>query len=599
MNPFPGALHYFAVFRRYVGRRLYIVFALTAVAGIAEGFGIALLLPLLSVLDVHGAPSGRVASTMTAAVEWLGLTGSLFGVLGLIASLFIVKGAVQFANAAYVARLQARLARELRARLFDAFGRMDYLYCLRGNTGHFVNVIGTQTNTFFSSCSAFIHFTTKTIMTAIYLGAATAVAWRFGLLAVVLGSLLLLLFRSLNQRVRELSRQSAREASRLNKLLVQALQAFKYLASTNQLGRLRAAVVESIGLLSDQVLRKQVASAFTNAIIEPVSVAFLMIILAVQVLVFEQPIAPLLVAIVLFYRGMTSVVGIQVQWQMMLAGVGAVEIIRDELDALHVHREQGGGTVLQPLSRGIAFRNVRFAYSPQSGDVLRDVSLMIPVRSTAAFVGESGAGKSTLVDLLTLLLKPQHGEILIDGVEGHEVELASWRSQIGYVSQDTVVFDDTIGANISLALEGRDTSNEPGVMARVREAAHRANLAAFIERLPEGYNTVVGERGLRLSGGQRQRLFIARELFKSPNLLILDEATSALDTEAERAVQESIDALHGQITVVMIAHRLSTIRNVDHVYVLEGGRVIEQGAYMDLRARTDSRFRKMIDLQTV
>jgi subfamily B ATP-binding cassette protein MsbA len=199
--------------------------------------------------------------------------------------------------------------------------------------------------------------------------------------------------------------------------------------------------------------------------------------------------------------------------------------------------------------------------------------------------------------MLTLMLRPRTGEIRIDGVPGSDVELGSWRSQIGYVSQETVVFDDTIANNICL-WQG-DYDEDPELAARIEDAAQRAYADHFIQDLPDGYNTVVGDRGVRLSGGQRQRLFVARELFKRPNLLILDEATSALDTESERYIQESIDALKGEMTVVIIAHRLSTIKNVDYVYVLDEGRVIEEGAYEELRHRERSRFREMVEMQSL
>ena len=599
MNPFPGALHYLSLFRGQVGRRLYVVFLLTGLAGLTEGLGITLLLPLLRVLEVRGEPTGRIAGIVSSLVTRLGVGGSLAGVLLLIGGLFLLKGAIQFANAAYVARLQSRLALELRTRLFDGYARMDYLYYTRGSTGHFVNVINSQTTTFFAAFGAFVNFATKLIMTTMYLGAATVISWRFGLLAAVLGAVLLLLFRALNQRVRNLSRQTSLEVSRLNKLLVQSLQAFKYLVSTNNMEQVRVAVVDSIREFADQTLRKQTASAFTAAVVEPVAVGFILAILVLQVSVYQQPIAPLIVSVVLFYRGMTSILGIQVQWQMVLGGVGAVEVIRDELEALRVHREPRGTLALGRLSQGIELKNVGFTYGRDTAEVLGGVSLVIPARSTVAFVGQSGAGKTTLVDLLTLLLKPEVGEILIDGIDSREVDVASWRSQVGYVSQETVVFDDTIGANISLALDGGRATETGALGERIRHAARRANIASFIEALPDGYETVVGERGVRLSGGQRQRLFIARELFKEPNLLILDEATSALDTEAERAVQESIDALRGRMTVVLIAHRLSTVRQADRVYVLDHGRVLESGSYDELRHRDHSKFRAMADLQTL
>jgi subfamily B ATP-binding cassette protein MsbA len=284
-------------------------------------------------------------------------------------------------------------------------------------------------------------------------------------------------------------------------------------------------------------------------------------------------------------------------WQNTLDRIGSVEMVDDELRAVLQRQESTGTHRLGALEDGIEFRNVSFAYDDDEGPVLKDINVSIPANTTVALVGESGAGKSTLVDMLTLMLRPRTGRIEIDGVDADEVDLPSWRSQIGYVSQETVVFDDTIANNISL-WQG-DMEEDPALRERVIDAAERAYADHFIRDLPNSYQTVVGDRGVRLSGGQRQRLFVARELFKRPNLLILDEATSALDTESERYIQQSINALKGEMTVVIIAHRLSTIKNVDYVYVLDEGRVIEEGSYHELRGHEGSQFREMVEMQTL
>jgi ABC-type multidrug transport system fused ATPase/permease subunit len=287
----------------------------------------------------------------------------------------------------------------------------------------------------------------------------------------------------------------------------------------------------------------------------------------------------------------------QNHWLATLAHIGSVEMVRDEFTAQRRHREPDGTRRIPPLSQGIALRDLSFSYAPDLGDALKDISLDIPARSSVALVGESGAGKSSIVDLLTLMLKPRRGQVLIDGVSGDEIQLASWRRQIGYVSQETVVFDDTVANNICM-WEG-DTRRDNLLLERVRDAARQAYIAHFIETLPDGYQTIVGDRGVRLSGGQRQRLFIARELFRKPSLLILDEATSALDSESERYIQKSIDALKGRITVIIIAHRLSTIRNVDYVYVFDKGQLVEHGPYQRLRDAEDSRFGKLVAMQAL
>ena len=240
-------------------------------------------------------------------------------------------------------------------------------------------------------------------------------------------------------------------------------------------------------------------------------------------------------------------------------------------------------------------KNIDFAYSPTEAAILQDLSLTIPVRTSVALVGESGAGKSTILDLITLMLKPDRGAVLIDGVPGDHINQLSWRRQIGYVSQEAVIFDDTIANNI--CLWAGNPSKDHALMERIMIAAEQAHLAEFIEKLPHKYRTVVGDRGTRLSGGQRQRLFIARELFRKPSILLLDEATSALDSDAELAIQQSFESLKGQVTLVIVAHRLSTIRNVDQIYVLENGKLVEQGSYMELCKMEHSRFGRMVGIQ--
>ena len=236
------------------------------------------------------------------------------------------------------------------------------------------------------------------------------------------------------------------------------------------------------------------------------------------------------------------------------------------------------GTIVAPAFRGsLEFDRVSFAYDGEP--VLSDVSFVARRGEVVALVGPSGAGKSTLVDLIPRFYEPTGGRILLDGVDTREITLASLRALTGIVSQDTVLFNDTVRSNIAYGQGDRYTD------AEVEAAARAANAHGFIAELPEGYATVLGERGVRLSGGQRQRLAIARALLTDPPILILDEATSALDTESERLVQEAIDRLLAGRTVFVIAHRLSTIVHADQILVMERGHVVERGTHDELLRR--------------
>ncbi len=589
---------YIRLFQQYVGRRLYVVFVLSLLASLTEGFGIVMLLPLFESLTA--GPGAQAMGTVATTIDRvLGIFGakSIPAFLALIAAAFVVKGLIVFASGAYAGRLRSHLLKSLRTRLFDAYAGMDYLYYCRRNTGHFTDVIISQVGGFYNAFNAFLNLLTSIITTLSYFALAVAITWQFGVMALAVGLGLLLLFRRLNVYVRTLSRQTTAESGNLTKLLIQFLHAFKYLKATEQIARLRGTVVGSIGRLSAYQENQMRASALTNSVREPLAVCFIVFIVLVQIAVLRQPLAPIVVSILLFYRGLNTVLVVQARWQDTLSTIGSVERVHDELLTQHEHRERAGTREIGDLGTSIEFRDVTFAYDPAIGDVLHQVSFVIPARASVAVVGASGAGKSTVIDMLCLLLRPGRGAVLIDGVPGTDIVPASWRRRIGYVSQDTVVFDDTVANNICL-WQG-DVAGDPEVLQRIRDAARQAHIAEFVESLPDGYQTRVGERGVRLSGGQRQRLFIARELFKRPNLLILDEATSALDSESERAIQRSIEALRGHMTVVIIAHRLSTIRNVDMVLVFDHGRLVEQGSYDDLRGRENSRFGAMVALQSL
>ena len=607
-NPIRDIPHYLRVFQSYLGARMYLIFALTLVAALAEGVGILMLLPLLQGLDGGaGQPAlqggegagattgiGRVLNDFLAGFGW---ADSAVAIVLIITAAFIAKGVLTFGALGFNAYLRAQLLRELKRRLFDDYSRMSYRYYSQHDTGHFINVINQQITQTLQSFQFLAQLVSQSVNVVVYSALAFVVAWRFGLMALVVGVALLYLFRHLSSYVRRFSRKMARENGHLAKLLIQFLQAFKYLTATGQVRPLRRTVNASIGRLTGYQMRTGIAAAFTNAVREPIAVVAIMGIVLVQLAVLQQPLAPIMVSIVLFYRGLSATIQMQGSWQQTLNQIGAVELVRDEFAAQRAHREPAGTQPAPALADGISLRNVSFAYAPELGDVLHDVSLDIPVRTSVALVGESGAGKSTLADLLTLVLKPRSGQVLIDGIPGEQIQLASWRRQIGYVSQETVVFDDTIANNI--CMWAGDAAADHLLLERVRAAARQAHIAHFIDTLPEGYHTLVGDRGVRLSGGQRQRLFIARELFRRPSLLILDEATSALDSDSERAIQQSIDELKGQLTVVIIAHRLSTIRNVDRVYVFDQGRLVEQGGYEQLRDAEDSRFGKLVAMQAL
>ena len=271
-------------------------------------------------------------------------------------------------------------------------------------------------------------------------------------------------------------------------------------------------------------------------------------------------------------------------------GIAAATRLFEILDTPPTVSDRPGAGTLAPLEDRARFERVSFAYG-KGETVLRDLTFEIGRGEVVALVGSSGAGKSTAMDLLARFHDPTAGRITIDGVDLRDVTVASLRAQLGIVTQETILFHDTVRRNIAYGLE--DTRD-----AAVRAAAEAAHAHAFIAALPQGYDTVIGERGVRLSGGERQRLAIARALLKNPPLLLLDEATSSLDTESERLVQSALERLMRDRTVLVIAHRLSTVQHADRILVLDRGEIVASGAHAELMEQ-DGIYRRLYNLQFV
>jgi len=601
-NPINDIFKYLNTFRIYVGRKMYLIFLFTFFAALSEAVGLVMLLPLFERLglDSNGSKQElRINSEeISPAVkysheflEYLNIDTSATSIVAFIIVIFLIKGFFTFVALGFNAFLRGKLLGFIKNQLFTKYSHMKYSYYTNKDTGYLINMVNEQISLMIQSFFFISQLVAQIINFIVYLFFAFLIAWKFGLMALMGSIFILIGFRSLNTYVRKLSRKISKEEGRLSKLLIQVLQSYKYLSATGQVGKVGVTVNQSIDKLANYQKLTGMASSFTHAIREPIMVIFIMLVILFQIIVLQQSITPILVSILLLYRGLNSALGMQSFWQKTLESIGSVELIHHEFTEQNKNQEVNGVKKIGRLKRNIIFKNVCFKYKGSNKDTLKNINLEIPVLSSTAFIGESGSGKSTLLDMITILSRPARGKILIDNILSENIELSSWRQHIGYVSQESVMFDDTIAGNICLG----ENMNTNGIM----EAARQANIDKFIESLPDAYQTMVGDRGVKLSGGQRQRLFIARELYRKPSLLILDEATSALDSESESSVQKSIDKLKGEVTLIIVAHRISTIRNVDCINVLNNGEIIEKGSFIELKNNKKSKLNRLIKIQNL
>ncbi len=586
-------LRYFTITRASIGVEFSLLVLLNLVSAAIESIGILLFIPFLSQLSGSSiALSDRIPSA-ALLTSW-NITITIGLTLGLLVLIFVLKGVMVFFLTAYRQTLLNRTGQKIREGLIALYSEVNYHYALRKSAGFFGNLAVSETeracmamegfcNALASLITACIFFTI-----ALFLHSALSV---FMLLAVAFSFILL---RKLSARARRYSVQITLLSSRLNEFLIQTLQAFKYLKATERFSSLRAQLSKISADNSQARNKLALVNAGLMAVQEPVLVICLACVFYYGVVIGRSHIASVMVAVLFFYRCMIEVGHFNRHWQLLSSYAGSLELVWTAAMEMEQHRERRDGEAVDCFYEKIELRDVSYAYDAQA--VLQDVNIRIGKNTSVAFVGASGAGKTTLVDLLTGVLKPTQGTVCIDDKDLHTLNLSRYRQSIGYVEQDTIVFDDTIANNISMQW---DQHVDDQTWARIQKAAGSAYCDEFIERLPQGYHTRVGERGLKLSGGQRQRLAIARELFKQPDILILDEATSSLDSQSEAYIQQSIERLRGFLTIIIISHRLSTIKQVDYLYVIEQGRIIEQGTFAQLSGLQDSAFRRMCELQRV
>ncbi len=319
-------------------------------------------------------------------------------------------------------------------------------------------------------------------------------------------------------------------------------------------------------------------------------IIFLGGLLALSLLTYKLPLGEMVILLAVFYRMVPRLRGVQEEFYHARIFQAWYLSWKKRYDFVLSHQENDSGTIEPTFEKSIQVQNLSFSYPQSERPVLQEIDLTIGKSQCVALVGESGSGKSTLIDLLTGLLNPSNGHILLDGIPLNELNLNQWRQRIGLVIQESPIFHTTILENIAWGYENPDLES-------AKRCAQLAHAWDFIQTLPEGLNTIVGEKGGRFSVGQKQRIALARALYRDPSLLILDEATSSLDGESEKIIQESLETLKGKFAIFMVAHRLKTVHMADKIIVFGEGRILEQGTWSELINKPSGTFNRMAQVQ--
>ena len=574
----------------------------TLLASLLDGFTLVMLVPLLKHL-FGTAGNLRPGSTQLEALTdrlvdplVAGLTpGQAAGRLVVLLVIgLVLKNTLSYASTQLSVRTQEGLVRDLRTRLFGHLLTLELGFFQRTRAGQLISGIITevdQTKTVISA--SLLSFFQNLVVVAVTLFILSQISLRLTLLTLAFVPFLVLGLQSLLRRLRAHARARAHERGEITATVTERLGAIRLIRSYGEEGRETSHFGAQADRYRKRVIRTQRFSSLTSPVTEVFS-GFLVILIIwagtkPALVGLPAPLAP--EAIIVFLMAalkLTSPLKTIASFPATMAvTMASAERVFDFLDQPSTEADRPGDEVAR-FDREIVFDRVSFRYG--DGDlVLRDVCFTLGKGRVVALVGPSGAGKTTVADLLPRFHDPTTGQLLMDGVPLTRLGRRSLRALMGVVSQDTVLLNDTVRGNIAYG--------SPGATAeQVEAAANAANAAAFIAELPQGYNTMLGERGTRLSGGQRQRIAIARALLRDPPILILDEATSALDTESERLVQQAIERLMRERTVLVIAHRLATVRDADEIVVLDAGRIVQRGSHEEL-LRAGGLYRRLYDLQ--
>lgn len=590
-NNFSG---YFKFYRGIIGYRIYVNLALCVFVSLLDGLGLSMFIPLLKYSEDSSSTAsseesmGQIAHVMEF-IKSSGIPITLGTILLMLLTLFAFKGIMRFIQQMYQTKIRHIFIRRVRYDLLKNLKGLSYEGFLSLDAGKIQNSLITEVDRLFQTLTMYFTAAQNAIILLTYILLAFVANWQFAILVAIGAGISNLFFRKLYKATKKASVTLSQKGHFFNSALIQSINYFKYLKATNYFEVFANKLKKTIDERENLNSKMGYYTSISVAAKEPIVIAIVVIIIYAQISWMGGSLGPILLSLLLFYRALTYLMSIQNNWQSFIQNVGALETVSSFFNEMEARQESEEGTKFTTIQNSIILDDVSFSYG--STKVLDHLNIEIRKNETIALIGESGSGKTTLANMIAGLLKPQSGNILVDGSSINNYNINSFRSRIGYISQEPAIFNDTIFNNITFWDEPTEENKK-----HFFHAVALASLSEFIDKQELKEDTPLGDNGILISGGQKQRISIARELYKKIDILILDEATSALDSETEHLIQKNIEMLHGNYTMVVIAHRLSTIKNADKIYLLENGSVSAVGTFNELLTQS-SKFKRMVALQ--
>ena len=577
--------HYLRPYKLQIAK----ISSLAVICAFFEAVNLGALVPLLQILNSATPPGGVLWDTLNSFFSLIDLELNFLNLLVVMGIVFLIGQGILYIKKRMQANLWFAFSADIKNKIFGNLLTTDIRFHYSEKSGKFIDILNRQAEYATTSVFAATEIMTFLFFIGVYTIILLYISVTLTIICLTIALTCLYLLNFLIKRSKVIGIRSNNTNIVMNEFITERLGLIKLIkifsTETLEADKLRTITAEYTKNNTDFWMNGVKIETSFQIIIFGIALT----ILYIAAIVLNLPLAMLLVFVFTLIRLTDPLRQINAKRHELGGQLAALEKIDQTIRETESGKTiRSGNTQFETICDKIELRHVNFSYN-KSTPVIRDVSFVVKKNEMVALVGASGGGKSTLVDLIIRLIEPNSGQILIDGTSIRDFDINQFHHKIGFVSQDSYIFNDTILNNICY---GTDTVS----MDRAVDAAKTANAHEFVSRLPDGYLTELGERGVKISGGQKQRIALARAIYRRPEILILDEATSALDSEAEKVIQESILSIKNKYTIIVIAHRLSTIENADFIVVIEDGRVAEMGSHTGLLA-TGGTYTKYYNIQ--